>query len=304
MRRIEWLWGRKPRSGNAATVAIGGLGLAVVVGALWMVRSQTAAPAAPVNVPTVSVPVVAPVVSAAPVAPIAEPVVAPVVELTLAERVLGHLDAGEFGPAFDAAQSAAEPAEQAALLRQVAQAQLAAGEFRAAKQTLAQLPLGFGDSEDTQATNLDTSLAGGTGADFTQLIELIQSETGNEDYGPWLDVHGTGGTMSQFDSGVRVDPNGVLALASKSAVDGRLASISRQAREAALNQDMAQPSELRMVSLTRLEQAIADRLAAGKPVVESMRQLAGLSQIQYVFVYPEEREIVIAGPAEGWKYNE
>ena len=35
-----------------------------------------------------------------------------------------------------------------------------------------------------------------------------------------------------------------------------------------------------------------------------MRHLAGLSQISYVFVYPENGEVVIAGPAEGWRYNE
>jgi hypothetical protein len=31
-----------------------------------------------------------------------------------------------------------------------------------------------------------------------------------------------------------------------------------------------------------------------------MRRLAGLQRAQYVFFYPEERDIVIAGPAEGW----
>ena len=189
-------------------------------------------------------------------------------------------------------------------IRQVADAQVAAGEFAAARKTLRQLPLGFSAEESEQAVADEARLAGGTGADFTQLIELIQNETGDEEYGPWLDVHGTGGTMSQFDSGVRVDPNGVLAMVSRTERDGALAAVSQRSRRAALNDDMAQPSELRMVSLTRLERAISDRLAAGKPVVESMRQLAGLSEIQYVFVYPEEREIVLAGPAEGWRYNE
>jgi hypothetical protein len=45
-------------------------------------------------------------------------------------------------------------------------------------------------------------------------------------------------------------------------------------------------------------------MAEGKPVVDSMKNLGGLSKIQYVFVYPESQEIVIAGPAEGWQYNE
>lgn len=34
-----------------------------------------------------------------------------------------------------------------------------------------------------------------------------------------------------------------------------------------------------------------------------MAQLAGLSQVKYVFVYPEANEIVLAGPADAWQYN-
>ena len=35
-----------------------------------------------------------------------------------------------------------------------------------------------------------------------------------------------------------------------------------------------------------------------------MRFLAGLQRIQYVFVYPEQRDIVLAGPGEGWKIDD
>jgi hypothetical protein len=41
----------------------------------------------------------------------------------------------------------------------------------------------------------------------------------------------------------------------------------------------------------------AERLETGRPIPETLRRLAGLTQIQYVLVYPAEREIVIAGPA-------
>jgi len=34
-----------------------------------------------------------------------------------------------------------------------------------------------------------------------------------------------------------------------------------------------------------------------------MQHLAGLQQIQYVLVYPEQHDIVLVGPAEGWKVN-
>ncbi len=143
------------------------------------------------------------------------------------------------------------------------------------------------------------SLQGGNVADFSELILLIQTETS----GLWLENGDGQGTMSQFTSGVRVDPLGVLYQASKTEESNRLSTLGVRARVADVNADMAQPSQLRLVSLTRLEREVARRVAEGQPVVESMRQLAGLYQIQYVFVFPEEKEIVIGGPAEGWSYD-
>ena len=70
---------------------------------------------------------------------------------------------------------------------------------------------------------------------------------------------------------------------------------------ALLDRDIAERSKLRKVSLTRLEAAIEKRIAEGQhPTTPSMRYLAGLTQIRYVFYYPETKDIVIAGPAEGW----
>ena len=37
------------------------------------------------------------------------------------------------------------------------------------------------------------------------------------------------------------------------------------------------------------------------PLPEEIQYLAGLQQIKYVFVYPEQNDIVLVGPAEGWK---
>ena len=67
---------------------------------------------------------------------------------------------------------------------------------------------------------------------------------------------------------------------------------------------MRAASSLRLVSLTRLEKEVAKRLAEGRDIPETMQHLAGLSQIRYVFVYPDQHEVVIGGPAEGWRYNE
>ena len=60
---------------------------------------------------------------------------------------------------------------------------------------------------------------------------------------------------------------------------------------------------LRKISLRRLEAAIADHRKTGEPLNDEMKYLAGLQHIQYVFVYPELGDIVLAGPGEGWKIN-
>jgi hypothetical protein len=75
------------------------------------------------------------------------------------------------------------------------------------------------------------------------------------------------------------------------------------AAKAALPADVAAWSDLRKVSLVRLEEAVRKELDAGREPDDAMRHLAGLQRLQYVFFYPESRDIVIAGPAEGWAPN-
>jgi hypothetical protein len=60
---------------------------------------------------------------------------------------------------------------------------------------------------------------------------------------------------------------------------------------------------LRKVSLRQLEAAITEHRDHGTPISDEMRYLAGLQRIQYVFVYPQHNDIVLAGPGEGWKLN-
>jgi hypothetical protein len=66
------------------------------------------------------------------------------------------------------------------------------------------------------------------------------------------------------------------------------------ARQAALS------SELRYVSLPRLEREIARRQAAKERLNPAMLALAGLQRVRYVFVYPESGDVVLAGPAGDW----
>ena len=101
--------------------------------------------------------------------------------------------------------------------------------------------------------------------------------------------------------GIAIDAQGVLTVKEFNDPAGRLMRERQQAAQAQLPGDVARPNPLRKVALRRLEAAVAKQLAAGKALEEAMRYLAGLQRLQYVFFYPEEKEIVVAGPAEGWR---
>lgn len=98
-------------------------------------------------------------------------------------------------------------------------------------------------------------------------------------------------------AGIDVDATGVLRVKQ---FDPRLAVQRLAAARAQGDDNVMRPSELRKVSLNRLEAAIAERLAAGQRPNVEMQALAGLTAVQFVFFYPETNDIVIAGPAEGF----
>ena len=100
--------------------------------------------------------------------------------------------------------------------------------------------------------------------------------------------------------GVAVDAAGVLQV--KTFVDPTGTLQAERLRAAKMQQaaDLLAPSRLRKVSLRRLETAVRRRLDQGENPDEAMRCLAGLQRLQYVFFYPQSKDIVIAGPAEGF----
>ncbi len=102
--------------------------------------------------------------------------------------------------------------------------------------------------------------------------------------------------------GVMVDAEGVV---NHVALDdlGRLGAARRRAMQS-LDDDLARPAELRKISLRRLMQAIRENQHKATPLSDEMLLLAGLQQVRYVFVFPQEKDIVLAGPGEGWKVDE
>jgi Protein of unknown function (DUF1598) len=109
-----------------------------------------------------------------------------------------------------------------------------------------------------------------------------------------------GNVIGTLPAGVLVSPDGVLRVKQFAEKSGQLAKVRAAEARVKLGAELARPSELRKISLTRLEEAMAERLAAGQAPTDEMKNLAGLTRLQYVFYYPESKEIVIAGPAEGF----
>ncbi|HUG71595.1 MAG TPA: DUF1598 domain-containing protein, partial [Pirellulaceae bacterium] len=115
-----------------------------------------------------------------------------------------------------------------------------------------------------------------------------------------LQAQTTTTTTSSNVAGVDIDADGVLRLHMFVDRAGELTRHRIAEARRSLAPDLAKVSDLRKVSLNRLEAAVAERISAGEKPTEDMLYLAGLQRIQYVFVYPETGDIVVAGPAEGW----
>ncbi len=103
--------------------------------------------------------------------------------------------------------------------------------------------------------------------------------------------------------GVSFDADGVLQLNTHTDPTGQLVARRLAAARAELPGDLARPSPFRKVSLVRLQTAVVDRIRNGQDPSDVMQKLAGLTRITSIFCYPNERDIVIAGPAEPWIDN-
>jgi hypothetical protein len=101
--------------------------------------------------------------------------------------------------------------------------------------------------------------------------------------------------------GIMIDTSGAVKRLEVDALN----QVGRE-RAAALAQapsDLNQPNALRKISLRKLEEALAVHVRDDSEIPEEIKLLAGLQKIQYVFVYPEEHDIVLAGFGEGWKVD-
>jgi len=63
-------------------------------------------------------------------------------------------------------------------------------------------------------------------------------------------------------------------------------------------------AEIRKVSLKRLDAALRQSAASAAPIPDAVQCLAGLQQIRYVVAYPEQNDILLIGPGEGWRVSD
>lgn len=109
-----------------------------------------------------------------------------------------------------------------------------------------------------------------------------------------------GAAIGEQGAGVVIDAQGVLKTRMVPDPGGLQAKRIMQEAMASLNPKLAQRSDLRKVSLNRLEKVVARCIADGEPLPDDVKYLAGLLRVQNVFFYPETGDIVLAGPAEGF----
>ncbi|HIQ22969.1 MAG TPA: DUF1598 domain-containing protein [Planctomycetes bacterium] len=216
--------------------------------------------------------------------------------------IQARLAAGEFAPALALARQLPEREERDVWLARIAGAQAQTGATRAALRTAEEIS---DDRVRAQAlAAVATVPVGGRGgaalADFQSLINLIQSTVAPESW----DLVGGPGSIAPFPTGVYVDPEGLLEKRLRAEPATGLAALRAASKPRAATSDTGRVSALRKISLPRLEKYLHLRLAAGKPPTETMQVLAGLTRIQYVFVYPESGDLVLAGPAGPWRVDE
>ena len=78
---------------------------------------------------------------------------------------------------------------------------------------------------------------------------------------------------------------------------GDLAAARRRAHDAAA---AGKRQNITYVSLRSLLDEAQSAARAGKPLSDEARNIHGLTQLRYLFVYPDQRDLVVGGPAEPW----
>ena len=219
------------------------------------------------------------------------------------QQIDAHLQSGEYPLAISAAKNL--PTDRAdAWLAKISHEQLAHSSQSAAfdsasliqnDRTQSQVVTDLAGSIVNRPFNDGGKRGGITADDFDDLIDLVTGVIAPES---WIDSGGLG-TIEAFANGVYVDSSGTLRKLKRDSKS--LSGIRSRLMSDSGNLQPLLPSELRKVSLNRLESEARLLAARGLALDDTMQNLAGLTEIKYVMVYPETGDIVIAGPAGPWK---
>lgn len=185
-------------------------------------------------------------------------------------------------------------------LRREARIAAELGDFSLALDRIKDVADRVGDKKTSERAAQAMPAGGSQYADFSSIIQLIRDQTAPEAI--WNDVDPeAGGAISVSSQGVLLTSSSVLESLRLIKDDSNLLKMAAAAKRANHNADVHQSSSLRMVSLTRVAALVRNMVRAGEAVPEDLRVLAGLNRIDYLMVYPETGDIVIAGPAGDWK---
>jgi hypothetical protein len=99
--------------------------------------------------------------------------------------------------------------------------------------------------------------------------------------------------------GVAIDADGVLKTvetAEMKKIGAKLSEILKK-----VPNDLNEQTTIRKLSLKNLNAAIKEIVEKREEFPDEIRYLGGLTALRYVVVVPEENDILLVGPAEGWK---
>ena len=231
----------------------------------------------------------------------------------VSDRLQSHLKFGEFTQALQLVDKFGSVEDQDRWRAEIARRQFHAGARDGSFQTYRQIEndalrsSGYHDNYQQQFAGLGQvgqmpveqgapGAAGGiTAADFNELINLIQSTIQPDS---WADATGVG-TIIAYPAGVYVDGEGLMQRIKPSRqVDWDRVRTDVEAAEA------GHLAGLRKISLTRLERQLMEQASRGIPPTEEQRNLGGMVEVKYLLIYPETRDVVIAGPAGRWTYDD
>ncbi len=102
--------------------------------------------------------------------------------------------------------------------------------------------------------------------------------------------------------GLMIDAQSAFRSAKKTEIEALNEQI--RARMEAIPADLDLAVNVRKVSLRRLSDLVQTCSREKQEIPEAARYLGGLTAIEYVVAVPEENDIYLVGPAEGWTLNE